>query len=146
MMKTSTIAFLLSAVLICATGCGSRRSKPTAAPRLRYVDCQQLAPLAFLSELKKDPSETVVPQNVPTNWMSRSDVAELIKLIHSEEAASSVMMPISSWCDPPSTVGREAMFLIEGHRKGKYPPELESKMTFRPNPEEIQAWWKKEKP
>ena len=54
-----------------------------------------------------------------------------------------MVSPIS-WYWPSnetSTVGNEALFLIEGYRAGHYPPRLSSLYYFRPNRSEVRAWW-----
>jgi hypothetical protein len=63
--------------------------------------------------------------------------------IDSDEPAASVVSPISSYIpfDENSTVGNEAMFLLEGYRTGRYPPALSSLHYFHPNRTEVRSWW-----
>jgi hypothetical protein len=65
--------------------------------------------------------------------------------IDSDEPAASVVSPISSYIpfDENSTVGNEAMFLLEGYRTGRYPPVLSSLHYFHPNRTEVRTWWEK---
>ncbi len=76
-----------------------------------------------------------------TNWVSAKDIPALIKLINSETPCSSVASVVSSYISPGiSTVGHEAAFIIEGFRKGKYPPHLNSS-RWQANKIEILEWW-----
>jgi len=75
------------------------------------------------------------------NWVKEEDLPELMMLLDSTEQCANVNRSVSSWIDfEPSTVGNEAAYLIEGFRKGRYPPGLNSTRP-RPNKDEIRQWW-----
>jgi hypothetical protein len=61
----------------------------------------------------------------------------------SDEPAAPVVSPISSYWpfNQTSTVGNEALFLLEGYRTGKYPPAFCSLYFFQPNRTGIRSWW-----
>jgi hypothetical protein len=80
--------------------------------------------------------------NAPSDWIRESDIPKLISLLDSKEKCANVSAYHSSYLDPkPSTVGREAAFLIKGFREGKYPPDLNSSMA-EIYIEEIKLWGK----
>ena len=94
----------------------------------------------FLQFLKSVPKQDFVVTEAPRNWITEKDVAVLVIHVHSTERCASVRSEYSSYIGPSSTVGREAAFLIEGYRKGKYPPELNS-VKFTYDPKELLSWF-----
>ncbi len=79
------------------------------------------------------------------NWVSVQDIPALIRLLDSQTSCASVALAISSFISiGTSTVGHEAAFLIEGFRRGQYPPELNSS-RWEADKKEILAWWNKYK-
>jgi hypothetical protein len=100
---------------------------------------QSKGPTDFLEFLSSRDGYTV--WGVHKGWIRAQDIPDLIRLIDSQEPCGDVKMSISShihWGH--STVGREAAFLIQGFRKGEYPPELNS-IRFDYSAEEIREWW-----
>jgi hypothetical protein len=100
-------------------------------------------PMEFLDDLRRHPSEPVMVLDVPDGWITQNDAGLLMQEIDSLEPAAPVVSPISSYWpfNQTSTVGNEALFLLEGYRTGKYPPALCSLYYFHPNRTEIRSWW-----
>ena len=100
-------------------------------------------PVEFLNDLHTHPDCQVTVIDVPDNWIIHDDVQLLMQLIDSPDPAAPVVSPLSSYrpFDQTSTVGNEALFLIEGYRTGEYPPDLCSLYYFHPNRTEVRSWW-----
>jgi len=105
------------------------------------------SPVEFLTFLKTVGLYTVWDDNSPPpDWIKPRHIPELIALLDSEEPCGAVAMSISSSLPTgPSSVGREAAFLIEGFRRGNYPPELNSWQFVPKSKAEIVNWWKEYK-
>jgi len=97
----------------------------------------------FLDDLRMHPLVPVTVLDIPDGWITKGDVALLMQEIDSEDPAAPVISPLSSYWpfNQTSTVGNEALFLIEGYRTGKYPPRLCSLYYFRPDRSEVRLWW-----
>jgi len=86
--------------------------------------------------------------NYHIGWIHEEDIPELIALLNSNEPCAQVISIFSSYVPegiPQSTIGREAAFLIDGFRKGRYPPDLDSMHYYNFDKSEIEIWWKKRK-
>ncbi|MDX1997946.1 MAG: hypothetical protein SF066_09530 [Thermoanaerobaculia bacterium] len=108
---------------------------------------QKKGPLEFLEMLR---SHSLAPWEGPGfvvegrhfGWVTIEDVPKLMGLLDSEEPCSGVVSVLSSWLPTEaSTVGQEALFLIEGFRSGFYPPRLASQRYSR-SKEEVREWWR----
>ncbi|HNL87034.1 MAG: hypothetical protein KA094_04080 [Methanoregulaceae archaeon] len=101
------------------------------------------SPLDFLDDLRMRPHLPVMVLSVPDGWITRDDAELLMQEIDSEIPAAPVVSPLSSYCplEEPSTVGNEALFLLEGYRTGRYPPRLCSLYYFKPDRSEVWSWW-----
>jgi hypothetical protein len=97
----------------------------------------------FLTDLRMHPHQPVMVLEVPDGWITLHDAELLMQEIDSDEPAAPVVLPISSYWpfNETSTVGNEALFLLEGYRTGKYPPALCSLYYFKPNRIEVRSWW-----
>jgi hypothetical protein len=100
-------------------------------------------PMEFLNDLQMHPDRPVMVVEVPDDWITLHDAELLVQEIDSEQPAAPVVSPISSyWPDnQTSTVGNEALFLLEGYRTGKYPPAICSLYYFKPDREMVRCWW-----
>ncbi|HRX33383.1 MAG TPA: hypothetical protein P5263_03900 [Methanoregulaceae archaeon] len=100
-------------------------------------------PMEFLDDLHTHPGCQVPVIDVPDHWITHDDVQLLMQLIDSPEPAAPVVSLLSSYrpFNQTSTVGNEALFLIEGYRTGQYPPALCSLYYFHPNRTEVRSWW-----
>lgn len=100
-------------------------------------------PIDFLNDLRMHPDRPVMVLDGPDDWITLHDVDLLMQEIDSTEPAAPVVSPISSYWpfNQTSTVGNEALFLIEGYRTGKYPPALCSLYYFKPDRTEVRTWW-----
>ena len=101
------------------------------------------SPMEYLYDLRMHPLQQVMVLDVPDTWITLHDAELLMKEIDSDEPAALVVSPISSFrpFNQTSTVGNEALFLLEGYRTGKYPPALCSLYYFRPNKTDMRSWW-----
>lgn len=100
-------------------------------------------PMDLLEDLRRSPSHPFLIPEAPSEWITLSDAALLMEEIDRTEPAAPVVSPISSYWpfDQTSSVGNEALFLLEGYRAGKYPPRLCSLHYFKPDRTEVRAWW-----
>jgi hypothetical protein len=100
-------------------------------------------PIEFLNDLLMHPDLPVMVLDVPEGWITREDAGLLMQEIYSDEPAAPVVSAISSYWpfNQTSTVGNEALFLLEGYRTGKYPPDLCSLYYFKPNRTGMEIWW-----
>jgi len=99
-------------------------------------------PMDYLDDLRMHPLQQVMVLDVPDTWITLHDAELLMLEIDSDEPAAPVVSPLSSYrpFNQTSTVGNEALFLLEGYRTGKYPPALCSLYYFRPNRTEMRSW------
>ncbi len=100
-------------------------------------------PTDFLNDLRVHPDKTAQVLGVPEHWITIRDAEQLMQLIDSQDPASPVVSPLSSYLpsNQTSTVGNEALFLLEGYRAGHYPPALSSLYHFRMDRSEMRTWW-----
>ncbi len=105
-------------------------------------DWQNKGPVQFLASLQSDTTGQRTVFCAHEGWIRLGDIPELIALLASKTPCSSVASGFSSLIDAGSTVGHEAAYLIEGFRRGSYPPTLNS-TTWRADVREIMAWWKR---
>jgi hypothetical protein len=100
-------------------------------------------PIEYLNDLRMHPQNMVVVIDVPDDWITLHDAELLMQEIDSVEPAAPVVSPVSSYrpFNQSSTVGNEALFLLEGYRAAKYPPALCSLHYFRPDRKEMRTWW-----
>lgn len=105
---------------------------------------EKIDPLEFLHSLEKSKGVITTIGFASEGWIKPEHIDELIKLVDSKKPCAAVVSALSSYLPPEgSTVGNEAMFLIEGYKSGKYPPALYSAGgTGSRDPEEYKKWWK----
>lgn len=89
-------------------------------------------PLQFLQLLRGHPTQIVeVHDHGPPKWIGLHDVERLLELLESTEAASPVMESVCpSIPERPSTVGKQAAYLLVGHLRNRYPPSGNSDLQF----------------
>ncbi|MFH1594109.1 MAG: hypothetical protein ABID09_05390 [Candidatus Omnitrophota bacterium] len=121
--------------------------KQTSSSReIAEFNWAEMTPLDFLNLLVERTGTTVYikyKNQPPTDWIKEEDVGRLMELIESKRVSAPVMSELSSYLPySDSTVGNEAMFLIEGFRTGKYPPLMCSNYGFNESPDEYRRWWK----
>lgn len=113
---------------------------------LGHFDCNSYSPLDFLRYLQLKQRE--LPENAigsvtiwpSSSWIKRNHLAPLAALLDSERPCVHVVsMLASTGPEEPSTVGQEAAFLMEGFRRGKYPPALISGFV---DIADLKAWWR----
>jgi len=115
-------------------------------------DFNLYSPEEFLEFLKKGaqlPFHSGMPpfywmvNNPPDNWIKPEHIPELIKLINSQEPCSTIMTSISSTFPTKlSTIGDEAMCMIEGFLEKRYPPWAFSSSDYSPERRKniLQRW------
>lgn len=157
-MHTIAITILVAGLALAAPQVNvDRRHKVDCAPA---TDCsertlfgdnfewQEKEPLEFLEELKVVPSDlikTVTPYVVLGkyySWIKAQDISGLMPLVDSTEPCLAVLhAPANDEGPFLSTVGHEAMYLIEGYRAGVYPPAGLSTTWQANGSEEIKKWF-----
>ena len=90
-------------------------------------------PMEYLSDLRLHPRQAVLVPGAPDDWITLRDAKQLMQLIDSADPAAPVVSPISLYwpSNETSTVGNEALFLIEGYRAGHYPPRAQFPLLFQ---------------
>ena len=115
-------------------------------------DFNSSSPEEFLEFLKKDIRTSlfgvVVPymmrEALPNDWIKPEHIPELINLIDSKEPCRPIMLTYSHMFPTKlSTIGDEAMFMIEGFRKNRYPSEPNSPTYSSKEKKEVLKWWNK---
>ena len=158
-MKAITICCLALVLLTSVSSCSKKddasthyRQKKdvdsTPAWRIRSVDISEMDPLEFLSHLQTMEHETAQIAPVQDGWVKEADLPKLFALLDSQKKCAAVVTP--GWSphrdiDKPSTVGREAGFLIRFFRmKGipgsGYPVGLGLTMS-EAEKEDLRKWW-----
>ncbi len=132
-----------------ASGRAHRHGGGTPAEAVGFGDdfaWQQEGPEKFLSLLRARAQGPDAPYKCYTvhgwhvGWLRKSDLPRLLTLVESREPCAHVRMSVSKVMPVGvSFVGQEALFLIEGYRRGVYPPELHSG-AFYDRKDEIVAW------
>ena len=137
--------FILVIMLGVITSCIAEQT-PGKDPKISSdgFDWEKSGSMDLLGVLKDKGDEscpTYVIHGVSDAWVKESDVSSLISLLASDEPCANVCRAISSFMDcNTSTVGREAAFIIEGFRRGEYPPDLNSGRAHL-NKDDIKTWW-----
>lgn len=104
-------------------------------------DYMRQGPLELLDLLRNCEKNNWVSPFMSFGWVKESDLPALIELLDSTEPCANVQSLLSSYIDGSrSTVGNEAAYLIEGFRKDRYPPGLNSTGPVC-DIDEIRAWW-----
>lgn len=124
-----------------SAGPDSCRGSCDQAFEMKYAN---LKPLDLLQFLREQPADFVtLPEgSAPDGWITASHVEELWEFVECDDPAAHAKSYYSSNIPKGrSTIGREAIFMIEGFRVGVYPPQLHS--AWRPSDvEELRKWWK----
>jgi len=112
-------------------------------------DWQHHGPLEFLLALQRGAERAQASGGFPfytvhgshRGWLLESDLPQLVNLIDSPTPCLAVVSSNSSVLPSSlSTVGVEAIFLIEGYRTGRYPPAITSAHR-QGDAAEIRQWW-----
>ena len=115
---------LLMATLL---SCAGRLDSPGLDGPFDWSHGDPIAFLAYLHAQRNDPCPTVVVADVPSDWLKKEHIPKLENMLESQEPCANVHSIYSSFRDCRiSTVGHEAAFLIDGFRKGRYPPRMNS--------------------
>ena len=155
-MKTIKICCLALVLLTSVSSCSKKddasthyRQKKdvnsTAVWRIRSIDISEMDPLGFLSHLQTMEHETAQITPVQDGWVKKADLPKLFALLDSQKKCAAVVAP--DWSPhmdiyKPSTVGREAGFLIRSFRTPipGYPAPLGSTMS-EADKEDLRKWW-----
>ena len=148
MKKAALLFFTIMVALPCLAepaepGLGQQDAKFVQASK--EFDWSKTTPLDFLNILKNRKDSIVFidyAHQPPRDWIKAEHVKQLIEMIGSQESAAPVLSDASPYLPKsPSTVGNEALFLIEGFRKKQYPPTFCSVYDFSPDLKEYKKWW-----
>jgi len=102
-----------------------------------------ITPVEFLQSLKmeRSPTQEFVFREPIKNWITQKDLPGLLTLADSDEPCASVALSASSaYNGQGSTMGQEALFLIDGLRKSQYPPALNSGGYDEAQAKELKDW------
>ena len=103
-------------------------------------DFQRHGPVAFLTFLRTATTPFSVT-GLHKGWLRPSDVPALLDLVSSVEPCAMVVMGSASYVPlERSTVGQEAIFLLDGLRTGTFPPTLHSHAYAPKSRDEILRW------
>jgi len=111
------------------------------------MDLWGITPVEFLKALKMERSTTdeYIFRDPVKNWISKKDLPGLLALTDSKEPCASVALSASSFLNTQgSAMGQEALFMIDGYRKGEYPPALNSGTYDDASAKELVAWCRNE--
>jgi hypothetical protein len=131
-------AFRLAVILFVLAGC---RSTDLA----RFVnDLRDMEPLEFLRHLRALKTGTCTVLGVHGPLVKGKHIPRLLESLDSDEKCASVVCAVWSphvEIGKPTTVGREAGFLIGSFMTQEYPAPLGSTMSDA-DKEELRKWWR----
>ncbi len=113
---------------------------------LKPVNLQKINPGNFLQILKSSEMKPVLVFPISSsNWKLKQFLELLMNKIESEkECAPVVSTESTDWpVGKMSTIGREAMYMLQGFIDGKYPPTECSVTDFNPKVKYYKKWWQK---
>ena len=144
-MTHKTLALLLATGLSALVGCQS--TTPTAAAPGPGGNIKKMDPLDFLEYLRTTPDRTCTVVGVTGVWVKDRHLPKLFELLDSDRKCASVVNFI--WCPhvdigKPTTVGREAGFLIRSFTTKQYPAPLGSTMS-EADKNELRNWYRQYK-
>ena len=120
------------------------RSAALLPPQVNdVVDLWGIRPVEFLKALKMERASTYPYffREPVKNWISKNDLPDLLALAESTEPCPSVNLTASSAANlQASDMGQQALFMIEGYRKGEYPPALNSGGYTEDAAKELKDW------
>jgi len=116
------------------------------------VDLWGITPVEFLTALKMERASTYpyLFREPIKHWISRKDLPGLLALTESKEPCAPVALMSFSVASSPvldpqgSTMGQEALFMIEGFRKGEFPPAPSSGGYDEARAKELTEWCREE--
>ncbi|HOY09160.1 MAG TPA: hypothetical protein PLB05_03685 [Candidatus Omnitrophota bacterium] len=143
------------------------KGKPAAIYYLLFTEDKHPGPLKLLRFLATKQNVTVQPLAGPSRsskpeiykgWIGRADMNELIKYVKSNQPAAALVPGLTAF-PHKSTVGKEAILMIEAYRArpypvglgNSYPPDVFGRNAFfkevtqEERAREILAWWETEK-
>ncbi len=102
-----------------------------------------ITPIEYLKALKmeRSPSDEFIFREPIKNWVSQKDLPALLALADSREPCASVALGSSSVGNTHgSTLGDQALFMIESYQKGEYPPAPNSLPYDETRAKELKDW------
>ena len=104
---------------------------------------EKTGPLEFLHNLRNDAKTTMyyyIDKRPESNWITKRHIPILMKYIHFKQPACNAVLTTS--CNRPneSTMGEQAMFLIGGYIRKKYPPAPDFSY-YHSSPEQFISWY-----
>jgi antitoxin component YwqK of YwqJK toxin-antitoxin module len=109
-----------------------------------HYDIKKIQPFSLLQVIERQEEPLIFNPVSTENWRLKS-CKYLMNKIESEEKCVPVKSSESTeWQEGKiSTIGREAMFILQGFIDGKYPPTECSVTDFNPKVKYYKKWWKK---
>ncbi|MBT3756454.1 MAG: hypothetical protein HOD64_05140 [Candidatus Cloacimonetes bacterium] len=110
------------------------------------INLKKIFPTNLIKMLEKASVEPViVPHISADNWALKMCLNYLMNKIESKKECAPVVSTESlHWPEGEmSTIGREAMYMIQGFIDGKYPPTECSVTDFNPKVKYYKKWWEK---
>jgi hypothetical protein len=125
-------------VLVCAFTVSLLLNRGGSEPILsddimeKHINYEAASPEEFLNSLSQSNDTIWIVSQAPENWIGFSDIEGLMKHITSRKECPQVWSPhwqVVSYYPPEgkSTVGNEAMYLIQGFINNRYPVHIFSK-------------------
>jgi hypothetical protein len=143
-MRSTLLIALLAILVGCAQNARIQKVSQQRGGDPIGTDGTPVTPSQYLELLKKSTNSFVVVLDNRRDWIVDSDIKPLFDRLDSRtRCAVVVSMASSSWPVgiAGSSEGHEAALLIEGFRRGYYPPVLSSDL-FQPDREDLRQWYK----
>ena len=120
---------------------------PTAGATCpEQFDFQRSGPVAFLNFLRTATTPFSVA-GLHKGWLQPSDIPELLTHVASTEPCAMVVMGSASYVPlERSTIGQEALYLLDGLRTGTFPPTLHSHAYDPKSRDQIHRWARQQVP
>lgn len=113
---------------------------PADASCPEQFDFQHNGPVAFLAFLRTAKTPFSVA-GLHKGWLQPNDIPALLEHVSSTEPCALVVMGSASYVPlERSTIGVEALFLLDGLRTGTFPPTLHSHAYDPKSREQIRRW------
>jgi len=110
-------------------------------PEPAAFSAEEVLPVEFLIGISQTDALNATIEGNTDGWIEEHHLSVLMELVESDISCAHVMTLRSSIRgNRRSTVGRQALFMIEGFRAGKYPPKLSS-MQSKLSVEDARQWW-----
>jgi len=139
MIKIRGSMLVVTLLLIACSTAAPREVATTTAPGTNGRSPVEF--LDFLATMKRRPAVYTFNRREPC-WVKRADMPDLLNRLNSIRPSLAVRMSEMSFLRSDSTEGDEAAYMIEGFRKGSYPPSAGSSKTTKQERDALEQWWR----